>query len=162
MASLRHHSPSSDHEHLLRDFQGQGNDHERQKEDLSSAENDKASEDGREKEGIHIYPRWLPRRSPPVNLEDIKSEHQNPPHLSASWIGGTKKGSPYHYCSVPYLDIEVRSFVYMRLNFPPPPPTPQLPSIEIPYWSIPLSAVHFHRHFPSSRRFCCLPPSLLL
>jgi hypothetical protein len=128
MAFLPHHSPSSDHELLLRDFQGQENDHERQEEDeLSWAENDKTSEDGGEqekkKQGNHIYARQLAGagRSRTDHLEDIKSEHQDH-HFSVSDVGDTKEVQPYHHhyyysYSVPLLDVKVRRFVYIGLMF---------------------------------------------
>jgi hypothetical protein len=98
---LYHHSTSSDHEPLLRDFQGQGNDHERQDGILSSPENDSGSEDGRKKEDKHIYPKWLAGgRNGEANLEDIKSKHQD--HHSTWGFGGTKK------VSVPLLHLQVR------------------------------------------------------
>ncbi len=120
------HSPSSDHELLLRDFQGQENDHERQDEDVSSAGNDKISQDGGIKQGVYMYPRWLAGRNPEAHPHDIKAEHRDH-HISTFDIGGTKKVSPYPY-SGPLLHgiEEVRRFVYIRLIVPPshsPPPT---------------------------------------
>lgn len=118
MASLplRHHSPSSDHELLLHDFQGQESDHEKQDEDECSAENDKIPEDGGEKQGIHIYPTWQVGGHRESNLEDIKSKHQGH-HLPTIHLRGTKNVSPYR--SVPLLyHLEVRPSVYITLIFP--------------------------------------------
>jgi hypothetical protein len=104
---LYHHSTTSDHEPLLRDFQGQGNDPERQDRKLSSPENDSESEDGRKKEDMHIYPKWLAGLNGEANLEDIKFKHQD--HHSTWGFGESKIVSPYqHYYSAPLLPLEVR------------------------------------------------------
>lgn len=149
MAFLRHQSTSSDHEHLLRDYQGQENDHERQEEDgLFSVENEKTSEDGGEKEEkkqqcSHIYPWWLAGRGRQVYLEDIKSEHQDH-QVSVSDLGDTKAVSPYqryYYYSVPLLDDKVRRFVFTGL-------TSHLPTCFASsfYRSLLLNLHHLFRH----------------
>jgi hypothetical protein len=171
MAALHHHSLSSDHEPLLRDFKGQENDHERQEEDLYAVENEKSSEDGGEKRrGIHIYPGWLAGRSRKAHLEAINSKHQDP-RLSASGIGGTKKVSPYSSYSVPLFDVQVRRFCLFILHqiFPPP----YLYSLHLLHLLLLLfrcihaprflsfTGIHSNKHLPSTEALLCPPPSLL-
>ncbi len=113
MARLqRLHSTSfdRDHEPLLRDFQGQGNDHERQDEEISSAKNDKTSEDGRKKHDNDIYPTWLASYSDEDHFEDIKPEHQDH-HVSSFYSGDTKTVLPCYLDSVPLPEIKVRCCV---------------------------------------------------
>ena len=121
MARLhRPHSTSFDHDHepLLRDLQGQENDHERQDEEISSATNDKKPEDGwkweKEKEDNHIYPRWLASYSREDHYGDIQPEHQDH-HSSSVYSGDTKSELPRYLDLVPLPGVKVRCsalFVY--------------------------------------------------
>ncbi len=114
----RLHRPRStsfgdDHEPLLRDFQGQGNDRERQDEEISSAKNDWKSEDGGEKQENHIYPRWLAAgHSDEDHYEDTKPEHQDH-HISSFCPGGAETILPCYLDSVPLPQIKVRCCVFV-------------------------------------------------
>lgn len=157
-----YHSPPSDHERLLHDFQGQEIDHERQEEERTLAKNDKISEDGRKKQDTHIYPKWLADRNREAYLEDIKIEHQDH-HISTFDIGGTKKVSPYDYSPVPLLHLfEVRRLVYIRLILPLCSTSSSFCYSATLLNHFPPSVILLHKPFPSFRHFFVPPPSLLL
>lgn len=100
MARLhRPRSTSCHHEPLLRDFQGQGNDHERQDEEIFSAKNDKRPEDGVEKQDNHINPRGLASHSREGHDEKIKPEQQDH-HISSFYSADTKSVLPCYLDSL--------------------------------------------------------------
>lgn len=125
MARLhRPRSTSCHHEPLLRDFQGQENDHQRQDEEISSAKNDKRPEDGLEEQDSHIYPRRLASHSREVHDEKIKPEQQDH-HISSLYSADTKSILPCYLNSVRLPKVKVRCSVVFISDWVVPPPTIQ-------------------------------------
>jgi hypothetical protein len=170
MASLRHHSPSPDHEHLLRDFQGQESDHEQAEEDEFSEENDSIS-DGGGKRGIDIYPRHRAGRIGEDLAEDFKPEPEHQDHhitiatatstATSFDVSGTKQVSPHCHSSVPlpyhfYPSVRLLClfnwYPHSYLHHHPPPPfLPFGYSAEHQHRTV--LSFFFNHHFPSISRF---------